>query len=455
MKKHVNKMKSNNTGFTLLEVLIAMVIFTIVCVPLLRSFATSAQTNAKAKLQAKCTTASENIMEDIRNMTSEELLNTYSGCTAFVNNTASGDIHFEIEDNALMNADLPTGYKAVVDLNANTTPSGGYAYPNANSLNVADFTPISVRDCAVYTMPEEYDFQAYQWFGNNQKPDSDKYQSTFRTPLFAEDGTQIGEVPLSSDADKFFRKNLTRNIIINIEDTGIDYTDDEGNVKDAVKVKLKIQYYCNEAGLMKNGKREYVASDIYLFDNTATKRNLNGIYLFYYPRYEAANVGGALKRDIIQIKNPSNYDTCVYVIAMNYNDESNYKEDPLGKSAYLNNKRLKMLVEEGAMTGGKGALELRTNLLKVDNSFAGVDLRTPYSKFDTSSSYGMAFEIDYTAGASTISDDTAIKPLSISDIDGKNLNTDETDTRIYKVTVSVVDPEGVEYSRMEGTKLVY
>ena len=82
MKKQFEGIKTNNEGFTLLEVLVAMIILTVVCVPLLRSFATSAQTNAKAKLQAKCTTASENIMEDLRNMPSGELVTTYSGCPA-------------------------------------------------------------------------------------------------------------------------------------------------------------------------------------------------------------------------------------------------------------------------------------------------------------------------------------------------------------------------------------
>lgn len=399
-----------------------MVILTIVCVPLLRSFATSAQTNAKAKLQMKCTTASENIMEDIRNMPTEAIETTYSGCTNFVNNTASGDIHFEIEDNALMKGDLPDGYKAVVDLNANYTPSGSYAYPNANGLNVSDFSPISVRDCAIYTMPSGYDKEAYKWYETHKKPSS------------------------SWDAKKF-KKDLTRDIIFEIEDTGIDFTDDDGVSYDAVRVKMKIQYYCNTSNQMDSENRTYVASELYLFDNTATKRPLNGIYLFYYPRYEAANNGGAISKDVIEIKNPSNIKTNVYVVAMN----NPPGESSTGRDAYFNNKRLKLYVDENGMTDGKAAITLRTNLL--DNVLG---MRTPYSKGDPNeSSYGLACSLVYRAGGAPISNDAAIKPLTVSDIDGKKLDVSETDVRIYRVTVSIVDPDGVVYSKMEGTKLRY
>ena len=140
------------------------------------------------------------------------------------------------------------------------------------------------------------------------------------------------------------------------------------------------------------------------------------------------------------------------VVAMNDPDDDPDEEDPMLRDSYFTNKRLKMFISEGALVDGKGAIELRTNLLKED-PVSG--LRTPYSKKDTTPTYGMAFELDYRAGAAAYSDDAAISPLSISDIDGKSLDVTETDVRIYKVTVSIIDPDGVEYSKMEGTKLVY
>ncbi len=158
----MREIKKNNNGFTLLEVLVAMVILTIVCVPLLRSFATSAQTNAKAKLQMKSTTAAENVMEKVKNMSADELKDittTYSG------SYSDKSIYFEINDNSEMKADLPTGYYASVELEADGV-AGDYAYPNANSLNLSDFNPISVRDCAIYTMIDTYDNDAYDEFVN-------------------------------------------------------------------------------------------------------------------------------------------------------------------------------------------------------------------------------------------------------------------------------------------------
>ena len=273
MKKHLKEIRSNNDGFTLLEVLVSMIILTIVCVPLFRSFATSAQTNARAKIQARCTTASENIMEKIRNMPTDDILTTFSGATA-----SGVDIHFEIEDNATMNADLPDGYKAIVDLNPNVDPDGYDAYPNANSLNMADFSPISVRDCAIYTMPSGYDKEAYDWY--------------------EEKSTAFG----TNKDWKYFRNELTRDIVFTIEDTGIPYTDDEGNTKNAIKVKMDIWYYCNASNIVDPiTERKHVTSSVYLYDNTASHNDLSGIYLFYYPRYIASTGGGAIRKDVIEV----------------------------------------------------------------------------------------------------------------------------------------------------------
>ena len=46
MLKHRKKRQLNNEGFSLVELLIAIVILSIIVVPLLHSFVTSARTNA-------------------------------------------------------------------------------------------------------------------------------------------------------------------------------------------------------------------------------------------------------------------------------------------------------------------------------------------------------------------------------------------------------------------------
>lgn len=427
VKKSIKGMKSNNGGFTLLEVLVAMIILTVVCVPLLRSFATSAQTNARAKIQAKCTTASENIMEKIRNMPTEDILTSFS--------TASGDekhIDFIITDNDEMDADLPDGYTAEVSLFSDYHTTSGVvddiAYPNANGLNMSDFSPISVRDCAIYTMPSGYDKEAYDHYVTKS-------------------------IANGTNKDwEYFRKELTRDIIFEIEDTGIPYTDDDGNTKNAVKVKMTIQYYCNPSSIVDTADRKYISTQVYLYDNTASHKDLNGIYLFYYPRYEAATRGDATRRDVIEVKNPAGIKSDIYVVAMN---NCAYDLNTKRDDYRLSGKGLKMIVTDGAsLVDGKGSMSLKTNLLKTS---ATTGLRTPYFDGDTATDYGLGLDISYTpAGHTALTNsngDDLIKAFDICDIDGKKLNKDDPTVRIYKVVVVVRDDNGNEMSRMEGSKL--
>ena len=436
MRKQIEGTKKNNKGFTLLEVLVAMVILTIICVPLLRSMATSAQTNAKAKIQSRCTMASENVMEQIRNMSVEDIYNTCSGLPNFSPVTPSGveeDIHFDIVDNSVMNIDLPDGYTAKVDLNANVDVDGQPAYPNANGLNMSDFSPISVRDCAIYTMPKDMDKEAYDWFADRS--------SDFGRTYTRED----------------FRKDLTRDIIVTIMDTGISYTDADGNTKNAVKVKMDIKYQCNTANAVDDDHKTYVKTSVFLFDNSITHNDFNGIYIFFYPRYTAANRGDSIRRDVIEVYNNANIKADFYAVAMNNGE----LENDADRDTYLmrGSKGLYLKIKEGSLgADNKAGISLKTNLLRTSSL---TSLRTPYSTGDTATDYGLGLEVEYALDGGTTyrtfgdSDPVNIcNMLSISDIDGKLLKND-TDVRIYKVTVSVYknDDFTTPISKMEGTKL--
>lgn len=439
MENNLKKLKTNNKGFTLLEVLVAMVILTVVCVPLLRSFATSAQTNAKAKLQMKSTTAAENVMEKVKNMSTDELKDittTYSG------SYSDKTIYFEINDNAEMSADLPTGYYATVELEADGV-AGDYAYPNANSLNLSDFNPISVRDCAIYTMADAYDDDVYN-----------EYLS--RNAAYKAANPATGVV---RDRD-YFRKNLKREITLTVKNGGPDYVDAEGESHKLAKVQLTIKYAITPHNDLSSGDTNYTATDVFLFDNTASHKDLNGIYLFYYPRYLAAQSN----KDIISIKNNTEIATDLYIVAMN---GAEGQGDPTEDKYLSSGGGLKLDISENKEISaeGKGSLELRTNLLKVNST---TNIKTPYSTFDNNAGYGLGFDLKYTAGpvgarvtynATPTTDpnnaltNQAIKALSVSDIDGKNLCKDEDNVRIYRLRVKVIDPEGNIISSLEGTKL--
>jgi len=84
--------KLNNNGFSLLEVLIAMVILCVVSIPLLHSFVTTAKTNGRAKILMRATDCAENLMEAAEYKSVEELVQHYE---ASGNNDVKSDWGYE------------------------------------------------------------------------------------------------------------------------------------------------------------------------------------------------------------------------------------------------------------------------------------------------------------------------------------------------------------------------
>ena len=84
MQKHTKEKQLNNAGFSLVELLIAIVILSIIVVPLLHSFVTSARTSAKARNTMHATAIAEDAMEEFEAYTIEEMAERYedSGFTA-------------------------------------------------------------------------------------------------------------------------------------------------------------------------------------------------------------------------------------------------------------------------------------------------------------------------------------------------------------------------------------
>ena len=71
MKEYTERRQLNNEGFSLIELLIAIVILSIIVVPLLHSFVTSARTNAKSRNTMHATAIAEDVMEQFEAHTLE------------------------------------------------------------------------------------------------------------------------------------------------------------------------------------------------------------------------------------------------------------------------------------------------------------------------------------------------------------------------------------------------
>ena len=76
-KNHIRG--KQNKGFTLVEVLIAITILAIIVAPLLHAFVTASRTNAKAKQLMKATTLAQNVMEETKANSLEEIARQFNG----------------------------------------------------------------------------------------------------------------------------------------------------------------------------------------------------------------------------------------------------------------------------------------------------------------------------------------------------------------------------------------
>ena len=65
--------RKRNSGFTLVEVLIAVAILAVVSIPILQSFVSVAQVNAKSRRRLSATTIAENMMESCKGMSLLEI----------------------------------------------------------------------------------------------------------------------------------------------------------------------------------------------------------------------------------------------------------------------------------------------------------------------------------------------------------------------------------------------
>lgn len=65
--------RNKNSGFTLVEVLIAVAILAVVAIPILQSFVSVAQVNAKSRRRLSATTIAENMMESCKGMSLLEI----------------------------------------------------------------------------------------------------------------------------------------------------------------------------------------------------------------------------------------------------------------------------------------------------------------------------------------------------------------------------------------------
>lgn len=392
--------ENSNKGFTLVEVLVAVVILVIAVVPILNSFYTATRANAKAKKLMDATTAAQNVFEELKGEKLDDFINAH---TATRTELLKGD--------------------GSPQLDANGEKIYSYTLPDTSSQYQL---PVDQRTFLARVTLDPVDYTT--------KESVAQKQSDYNTQLFA----QLSKLSASTNAfyiedavpdrDELAAKNLTTSVL----------PDDIKKVKDEMTktVTVDIDYsasnnwcrvYITTVYTDAGGGSYTLDSHAEIYNNSAALSNkLSNVFLCFLPMYSPSSSKITPKEKIV-INNPDNYPVGIYIVKQTSRDAV---ADPI-KNQYS----MALEVNEGNRTWDKAVTRITTNL--------------PYVENDTFASELTSVTLNGPTGLPS----TKKEALDIA----ADLSRPEASVRIYKVKVEIFERDDTSYAEalttMEGTKI--
>ncbi len=455
----------SDKGFTLVEVIIAVVIMAIAAIPILHAFSTTANTSARALVKMRATNAAENIMEDIKGRSLEEVVETYGDPSvtypnfAGLNtidpdadpgkgyvprkdedgNTVLAGYKFELSTksskyNSDINDAIDRGYVATIEIDPTY-------YPNINSVNLSDFDEVSSAHSAIISVDESLDEQAVN--------------------KFVDLNSHMESLYVIPGAKSKFEKEFKREIRVDVTKKG-EPVDIDGETVYPAEVAVTVSYLLFNNGLNKYVPTGYetqkIISNRKVFNNATNNNMLNSIFVMYNPLYENAND----LRDIIIVHNDDSIPFNLFVVAQNTNKNKDAWEDYRKKAT--GGLILEIYEKE---VDGKQPVTLYTNVhedvdyqrqttstMKAAQCY--INLADPWQspesitdKFDD-----LIYKRAINKKGKWQKDDTKFtEALNTRDIDGKFLDASRVEDKIFdvRVTVEKTEEKGKSKSDTEDT----
>ena len=357
-KNHIRG--KQNKGFTLVEVLIAITILAIIVAPLLHAFVTASRTNAKAKQLMKATTLAQNVMEEMKANSLEDVARQFnsSATTSYTSNLSIAGLA-ESLDKAYEAIETAEGYVAATtsenevvgsqpansSIRTSTAPEGDFVGQTSGEYhfmleNVA-------RESAKFDIAVHLTKNAANGTHNltsvnaMNEPECGYYeQSLSDENAIVQFDTAIRAYPnsLGTLTQTEIREAMTRIITIDIASVSGNET-------------VKITYdYEIPSGYTQEQDR-YYSESVTIFDNYLSGDELKAVYLYYKPLYEGVG------RDNIKVVNNSNLDVDVYLIKVKGEGYSEYNDTNYTPTINV--------LETAANASGQSNTLLCTNITKT------------------------------------------------------------------------------------------
>lgn len=364
-------MKKSNKGFTLLELMIAVIILAIIIAPMLRGFVSSHRVNAKSRHLMRATTLAQNEMEIFEKEKLEDLLDatkfSYDVDDTTLRTDSKGEEHtvYTFKRSGVINDESGKDmFDVVVTLDPSVSSAG--IYDAQNTEEVLFMNTVSGMDSATY-------IQRVRNEVNENGEDEEVYK------LYAVRQLPDGATGASWTVDDFARE-LTRKITLKIEQ------EDQDGVMTTV-AKIRYDYATGYANVPPE-YQNYTTKDKIFFNNAqnldedGNPIELKSVYLFYAPRYDTPNV------DEIIIENKDKVPVNVYIIRQNIMDATNkiigvYEDKTLGpQNTVPATYQVNVEITEGFDADGKTYGRYFTNLNMDLPGVAGAGSPANFTLYD-------------------------------------------------------------------------
>lgn len=434
--------KGRNKGFTLLELLIAVLVLAIVIIPLLHSFVSSFRVNARSRETMRATTLAQNEMELFEKEKIEDLADpakfTYRGWGTVTPEPDSNGCYTFVREGIVNDDSGRNMFDVVVKLNPERAVDTDRYY-SQNTNGFLYINTFSNLDCGSFVQPLKSNIND----PNNRFCDETVYS--------------IYEANKEGTTAWDFEKSLARTITLQIMQLN-------DGTKDVTKAKVIYEYYGDDS-MVKTGYQRYTKEQIIFdnsqeFDEDGNPIELNSVYLFYTPRYDAGNMNivcegtsHATGIDKIVVENESKLPVNVYILRQDILEKTADPWDQVedydqwfnrSKRDLPVNYRAELEVHDYMDAEGKTYGNYYTNLEKIDTN------------------PNFSIKLQDLANASRVFSDADAIDLTKLRVISMNLESDkikasETKDRIYTMVVEVyrhVDGQSIETTAANSDPLV-
>lgn len=396
------KEKNSNQGFTLVEVLVAVVVLAIVVIPLLNSFFSAARANAKAKKLMDATTAAQNIFEELKGEKLEDFITAHTETSQKI--MKSDNVTPQLDEQGkemfrhiLPDTSHPENFRVTVD--------------ERTFLARVTVDPLTYTTKAGETKKKsDYNSQLFAKLSKMSPSTNGFYIQAANLDDLGAAGLAPDNMPSSVETTK---NSMTRTITIDI-----DY-----NAANGLCEAFATITYSDAAG----GSFSQLVKDQFYSNSSALSNKLTNIFVCFMPMYSPAGTKLAPKEKIV-INNPMNYPVNIYLVKQTELDDT-------ANMAYKNNYSVGLEVNEGNRVWDKPVTSVTTNLRYTEGNEIASELTSVALNGPTSQP------------------STRTEALDIVD----DLSRPQAGLRIYKVKVEIFEKDDDAYAKalttMEGTKI--